>query len=157
MPRVEVSTIVPVAIDVAFAVSQTQGEIRYRWDPFVKSQQLLHGAELPAKGVQTRTRSRHGLKMISEYTSFRPPKQAGIKMVKGPAFFANFAGGWSFREIDAETTEATWRYTFSTRPSFLRPIADRVGVKMLTRDIERRIKGFAAGCTDDVVLTSLSN
>ena len=33
--------------DVAFAVSQTQGEIRYRWDPFVRSQRLLDGAEVP--------------------------------------------------------------------------------------------------------------
>jgi len=85
-----------VPIDVAFAVSQTTGEIRCRWDPFVDEQQLLDGAVVPAKGVRTLTKSRHKLKMVSRYISFRPPTQVGMRMVEGPWFFANFAGGWSF-------------------------------------------------------------
>ena len=152
MPRVESSVVVPVSIDVAFAVSQTTGDIRYRWDPFVAEQQLLDGAEVPAKGVRTETRSRHRLRMVSQYTSFRPPTQVGMKMVEGPWFFANFAGGWSFREAPDGGTEATWRYTFTIRPKLLAPIADRIGVWLLGRDIERRIAGYAKGCTDPVVV-----
>lgn len=33
MPVVESRCVVPVSVDVAFAVSQTQGEVRKRWDP----------------------------------------------------------------------------------------------------------------------------
>ena len=140
MPRIESSLVVPVSLEMAFAVSQTQGEVRYRWDPFVATQRLLHGAEQPAKGVQTETRSKHRLTMVSEYTSFRPPTQVGMKMVTGPPFFASFGGGWSFREAehhtdDAPATEATWRYTFSVRPSWLAPIADPIGIRVLTGDI----------------------
>lgn len=153
MPRVEASVVVPIEIAEAFAVSQTTGEIRYRWDPFVAKQTLLDGAKVPAKGVRTETISRHRLKMVSQYTSFRPPTQVGMKMVKGPWFFDNFAGGWSFREADGGT-EATWRYTFSIRPKLLAPVADRVGVWILTKDINRRIAGFAKGCTDEVVLAA---
>ena len=43
----------------AFALSQTYGEIRYRWDPFVREQHLLDGANPCGQGVRTSTRSRH--------------------------------------------------------------------------------------------------
>lgn len=156
MPRVESTVVVPVPIEVAFAVAQTQGEIRYRWDPFVKRQRLLGGATVPSKGVRTETRSRHGFRMVSEYVSHRPPRQLGMRMVEGPWFFESFGGGWSFSE-SPEGTIAVWRYTFAIRPSWLAPIADRIGVRLLGRDIERRIAGFARGCSDPVVLAAVAD
>lgn len=153
MPRVESFVVVPVSIDLAFAVSQTTGDVRYRWDPFVAEQKLMDGAERPAKGVRTETKSKHRLTMISQYTSYRPPTQVGMKMTEGPWFFSNFAGGWSFREVDGGT-EATWRYTFTVRPKLLAPIADRIGVWLLGKDIDRRIAGYAKGCEDEVVVAA---
>ncbi len=155
MPRVESSVRVDVGPTIAFAVSQTQGDVRYRWDPFVRSQRLLDGAEVPAKGVRTETRSRHGLRMVSEYVSYRPPQQVGMKMVEGPWFFESFAGGWTFQP-DGDGTKATWRYTFSVRPSWLAPIADRIGIALLQRDIDRRIAGYSRACEDPVVLASVT-
>lgn len=76
-----------------------------------------------------------------------------MKMLEGPWFFSNFAGGWSFREVETGT-EATWRYTFSVHPKFLAPIADRIGLWLLGRDIDRRIAGYARGCEDEVVLAA---
>lgn len=152
MPRIEATTIVDVDVATAFAVSQTTGEIRYRWDPFVRSQTLMDGAARPDKGVRTQTRSRHGLKMVSQYTSFRPPDQVGMKMVKGPWFFATMGGGWSFKALDDDRAEATWRYTFSIRPGWLSFVGDPIGRWLLGRDIHRRIAGYAAGCADPVVL-----
>ncbi len=152
VPRVEATVVVDVPAEVAFAVSQTQGEIRYRWDTFVRSQELLDGATEPGAGVRTRTVSRHGLRMVSEYTSFRPPGQVGMKMVTGPPFFRTFGGGWSFRSLGPDRTEATWRYTFAVQPRWLAPIADRIGVRVLGRDIRRRIDGYARGCADPVVV-----
>lgn len=69
MARVERTVVVDVAIDVAFAVPQTTGALRLRWDPFIRTQHLLDGADRPGPGVRTETRSRHGLRMVSEYTS----------------------------------------------------------------------------------------
>lgn len=148
MPRIEATARVEVGVDQAFAVSQSQQEVRYAWDPFVRDQRLLDGAPRPARGVRTRTVSRHRLTMISEYTSFRPPTQVGMKMVEGPWFFEAFGGGWSFREVAPEATEATWRYTFTIRPSWLAPVADRIGRALLQRDIDRRLAGFATACAD---------
>lgn len=151
MPRVDSKILLNVTLEEAFALSQSRGDVRYAWDSFVREQRLLHGADQPAKGVQTLTRSRHGLRMISEYTSFRPPTQVGMKMVTGPSFFALFAGGWSFRTVDTEegpATEATWRYTFTIRPAWLQRIADPIGKWLLGRDLDRRLRGFADGCAD---------
>jgi ribosome-associated toxin RatA of RatAB toxin-antitoxin module len=157
MPKVESTVVVPVPIEVAFRLSQTYGDIRYRWDPFVKEQHLLNGASAAAKGVQTFTKSRHGLTMISEYVSFRPPTQVGMKMVKGPWFFEQMSGGWSFTpaEQDAQQTKATWRYTFRCRPAALRPIAHWIGSWLLGRDIQHRITAFAAACSDPTILALL--
>ncbi len=154
MPRVESSVRVALGPETAFAVSQTMGEVRYRWDPFVRSQQLLDGAQAPAKGVRTETRSRHRLRMVSEYVSFRPPQQVGMKMVEGPWFFESFAGGWTFQP-DGDGTKATWRYTFTVRPRWLAPVADRIGVALLQRDIDRRIAGYARACEDPVVIAAV--
>jgi hypothetical protein len=158
MPKVESTVEVPIPIDVAFRLSQTYGEIRYRWDPFVKEQHLLHGATSAGKGAQTFTKSRHGLSMVSEYVSFRPPTQVGMKMVKGPWFFEQMSGGWSFAPLDKPEgawTRATWRYTFRCRPAVIRPVAHWIGSWLLGRDINNRITAFAAACADPTILALL--
>ena len=114
MPVVEATVVVPVVPEVAFAVSQTTGEVRYRWDPFVRRQYLLDGATRPGKGVRTFTRSRHGLTMVSEYVSYAPPTTVGMKMVRGPWFLEMMAGGWRFAPAEEPGhTRATWRYPVS--------------------------------------------
>lgn len=154
MPVVESRLVVPVDPDLAFAVSQTQAPVRYRWDPFVRSQHLLDAAR-PGVGVRTVTRHRLGFRMVSEYVSYAPPRNVGMKMVRGPWFFARFGGGWRFSPgPQAGTTLAVWRYNFAIRPAWLAPVADRIGVIVLGRDIRRRIAGFGRGCRDEVVLAA---
>ncbi len=154
VPRVESTINVPVPVEVAFAVSQTYGEARYRWDDFVKEQHLLDGATGAGKGVRTATKSKHGLTMVSQYVTYRPPTHVGMKMVKGPWFFSSFSGGWNFSACNDGTTDATWRYNFVVRPSWLRVVGDRIGTRMLGRDIDRRLAGFAKGCVDPVVVAA---
>ena len=162
MRVVESRAVVPVSAEVAFAVSQTTGEVRLRWDPFIRRQQLLGGAEVPAKGVRTFTVQRFGLRMVSEYVSYNPPSNVGMKMTKGSWFFERLAGGWRFSPVDDANggadagTLAVWRYNFACKPRWLAPVAERIGAVILQRDIDRRIRGFARGCADPVVLASLA-
>ena len=51
-------------------------------------------------------------------------------------------------------TLAVWKYTFSTRPAWLRPVADRVGTWLLGREIRARIAAWARACTDPEVLAA---
>lgn len=148
MPRIEKVITIEAPIADCFALSQSQGDVRYEWDPFVREQRLLGGASRPGRGVQTFTKSRHRLRMITEYTSFNPPTQVGMKLIKGPPFFSAFGGGWSFLKVDESATQATWRYTFTVRPTWLSRVADPVGSWLLGKDIERRLEHFASGCTN---------
>ncbi|MGF1647124.1 MAG: type II toxin-antitoxin system RatA family toxin [Kineosporiaceae bacterium] len=153
MPQVTAEVTVPVTPAVAFAVSQTTGAVRLRWDPFIRSQRFLDGAQRPGKGVQTLTRARVGLSMISLYVSYRPPTSVGMTMVRGPWFFAAFGGGWRFTP-EGGGTRAVWKYTYTIRPGWLRPVAEPVGQWLLGREIRRRVAGFARGCADSVVLAA---
>jgi len=155
VPRIEATATVDVPRDVAFRLSQTYGEIRYRWDPFVKEQHLLDGATAAAKGVRTATTSRHGLTMVSEYVTYRPPGHVGMRMVDGPWFFQSFSGGWNFAELDDGRTAATWRYNFTCTPTWIRPIADPIGRWFLGRDIRKRLDAFATACADPSILAAL--
>jgi hypothetical protein len=153
VPVVESSVVVPVPPDVAFAVSQTTGEVRMRWDVFIREQRLLDGAERPAAGVRTLTVSRRGLRMVSEYVSYRPPTSVGMKVTKLPWFFDKLGGGWRFAP-HPDGTLATWKYNFSCRPRLIAPLAEWIGVRLIRHDIDRRIAGFARGCADPVVLAA---
>lgn len=155
MPQVTSEVWVPVTPEVAFAVSQTTGRTRLRWDPFIRRQYFLDGATAPGKGVRTFTRARVGASMVSEYASYRPPTSVGMTMVRGPWFFARFGGGWRFapqQRDGREGTRAVWKYTWSIRPAWLSPVADRIGRWLLGREIDARIAAFARACTDEDVL-----
>ncbi|WP_423922998.1 SRPBCC family protein [Frigoribacterium sp. 2-23] len=157
MPVVESRVIVPVDAPTAFAVSQTTGEARLRWDPFIRRQHFVGGATRPGKGVRTYTVQRFGLAMESEYVSFAPPSNVGFTMTKGSWFFERMGGGWRFKAVDGDpgSTLAIWRYNFTCRPRWLAPLAERIGAFLLQRDIDRRIQGYARGCVDPFVLARL--
>ena len=158
MPQVTAQTWVPVSPPLAFAVSQTTGEVRLRWDPFIRSQHLVD-AERPGRGVRTRTHARLGPWMTSRYVSYRPPTSVGMTMEAGPWFFATFGGGWRFEPEDRDGvtgTRTVWKYSYTIRPAFLRPVAHPIGQWLLCREINARIAAFARACTDPVVLRAAS-
>ncbi len=154
MPQVSAKVVVPVDAATAFAVSQTTGSVRRRWDPFIREQHFQGGATAAAKDVRTFTRQRFGLAMVSRYVSYAPPRHVGMVMEKGPWFLAAFGGGWRFTATE-EGTLATWKYTFTCRPAWLAPLAERIGAGVLGAEIRRRIAGFAEGCADPEVLAAL--
>jgi len=155
VPVVTAETVVDVSPLVAFAVSQTTGEVRLGWDPFIRRQHLMDGATTPGKGVRTFTHSRHGFTMVSRYVSYVPGSNVGMTMERGPWFFDVFGGGWRFTATDGGT-RAVWKYTFSVKPGWLRPVADPIGRWLLGRDIRRRIDAFAVACRDPAVLSAVT-
>lgn len=156
MPQVSASAWMGLPPGDAFAVSQTTGELRLRWDPFIRHQHLI-GAQRPAKGVRTLTKARVGPTMISQYVSYRPPTSVGMTMVEGPWFFETFGGGWRFTPESRDGvpgTRAAWKYTYSIRPSWLRPVAEPIGQWLLGREIRARIDAFARACDDQRIVAA---
>ncbi len=136
--------------DDAFAVAGSYG-VRLEWDPFVSAQHLIN-TDTPDKGVRTFTRSRHGLTMVSEYLTYRPPTHMGMKMLDGPPFFRTFSGSWHFQDLGDGRLEVIYRYRFECRPRWLQPISHRIGIWYLGRDIEARVAAFVRGIEDpDIV------
>ncbi|WP_182525149.1 SRPBCC family protein [Nocardioides dongkuii] len=158
MPHVTAETWVPVPPETAFAVSQTTGEIRLLWDPFIRAQRLID-ADRPGAGVHTWTHARVGPKMVSRYVSYRPPTSVGMTMEQGPWFFATFGGGWRFTPEERDGvagTRTVWKYTWAGKPAWLAPVADRVGSWLLGREIRARIAAFARACEDPRVLAAVT-
>ena len=156
MPQVTAEAWVPVDPDTAFAVSQTTGELRLSWDPFIRHQHFIE-ADRPAKGVQTLTKARVGPTMISQYVSYRPPTSVGMTMVKGPWFFDSFGGGRRFvpEERDGVAgTKVVWKYTYAVKPAWLRRVAEPIGQWLLGREIEARIAAFAKACRDPGIVSA---
>jgi hypothetical protein len=156
MPVVSAETVVRVTPDVAFGVSQTTGEVRLRWDPFIRAQHLMDGASRPGKGVRTFTRSRHGFSMVSRYVSYSPGSNVGMTMETGPWFFDVFGGGWRF-EPHGNGTLARWKYNFAIKPRWLQVVGNPLGTWLLGRDIRRRIEAFARACHDPDIVASVAH
>ena len=154
MPIVEHTAEVRGAIEDVFDLSQSYA-LRLDWDPFVRSQRPLGGAERADKGVLTETVSRHRMRMVTEYLTFRRPTLVGMKMREGPPIFRTFSGSWRFEALGPDRTSVAFRYNFTCRPKPLAPLMERIGRWYLGRDIERRLAAFKAACDAGTLLTQV--
>ena len=145
MPIVEYSAVIAGPIEKVFDLSQSYA-LRLEWDPFVRSQRPLRGATVAARGVHSETVSRHHLKMVTEYLTFKRPTLVGMKMVSGPPIFRTFSGSWRFVDLTAPgaeaLTEVFFRYNFACSPQLMAPLMEWIGKKYLGRDIEQRLAAF---------------
>ena len=158
MPQVSADVHVPIPPELAYAVSMTHGTIRRGWDPFIRQQHFLGGAEQPAVGVRTFTRAAFlgplSPSMVTEYVSWRPPTSVGMTMVDGPRVFSRFGSGWRFQG-EGEGTRAVWKYTYDlVGPPLVRRVGYVIGQWLLGREIQARIEAFAAACADEQVLAA---
>lgn len=148
MPIVEHSAWAPVSAGEAFDLSMSHAR-RFDWDPFVKKQRFLDGADRPGVGVRTWTKDRRGLVMVTRYLTFQRPVRVGMKMEEGPPFFRTFSGAWRFEERDGGC-DVHFRYNFTCRPRLLAPMFERIGSWYLGRDIRHRVDAFVAALSRGV-------
>ena len=128
---VESSVVVPIPPALAFAVSQTTGETRLRWDPFIRRQRSLTRPPRPPRASAPSPGTGPGA--VSEYVFYQPPTNVGMKMVDGPWFFAVMAGGWRFTALPDGGTRAVWRYSFTCGPHWLAPARNGWGARAAAR------------------------
>jgi hypothetical protein len=132
------------AIDIAaspaelFELTQDYGR-RLEWDPFLRSAELVGGAERPGVGVRAWCVARSGLGMETEYVSFHPPRVTAVKMTRGPRLIASFAGSWRFDEVAPGVTRVSFRYHIEARPRWLAWLLTPVLGWVFARDTRRRL------------------
>ncbi len=115
---------------------------RLEWDPFLREARLLGGADSAAVGVTARCTARSGfggLAMETVYVSFQRPQVAAVKMTKGPALLETFAASLRQDEVGPGATRVTYRFNFSTRPSWLRPVLDPIAASLFLREVRQRL------------------
>ncbi len=118
---------------------------RLEWDPFLKEARLLDGAESAALGVEARCTARNGfagLAMETVYVAFDRPRVAAVKMTKGPAVLDTFAASLRQEDVGSGVTRVTYRFNFSTRPRWLRAIADPIAAALFRREVRGRLQAL---------------
>jgi len=115
---------------------------RLEWDPFLQDARLLDGAAAAGLGVKARCTARRtfaGLVMETVYVSFDRPHVAAVKMTKGPPVLEAFAASLRQEEIGPSLTRVVYRFNFSTRPRWLRAIADPIAAALFRREVRGRL------------------
>jgi ribosome-associated toxin RatA of RatAB toxin-antitoxin module len=126
-----------------FALTQDYDR-RLSWDPFLTEARLLGGATRAGIGVRAWCVARHGLGMETEYITFDPPQLAAVKMTRGPAFLASFAGSWVLRDLPGGATQVAFRYHFTPRPRWLAFLVGPVFRLVFARETRRRLTALKA-------------
>jgi ribosome-associated toxin RatA of RatAB toxin-antitoxin module len=154
MPIVEGSIVIDAPAADLFALSQDYA-LRRAWDPFVRDMRFLNGATEAGQGVVVWVRAWTGLTMEVEFTSFHAPTSVAMKMRRGPWFLAHFAGTWLFKPQPTCGTVVTFRYSFSVRGRWLRPLLEPFITWQFRRDVRQRLAGLKRGAEQDGLLDRL--
>lgn len=118
---------------------------RLDWDPFLKGACLLDGAKAAGLGVKSRCTARNGfagLAMESVYVSFDRPKVAAVTMTRGPALLETFAASINQVDLGAGVTRVTYRFSFLTRPRWLRALVHPIAAALFRREVRDRLEAL---------------
>lgn len=139
MPTIEREIEINASAEALFDLTQDYDR-RLLWDPFLKEARLVGGATEAGLGVRAWCVSRLGMGMETEYVSFRRPRVVAVKMTKGPAMLASFAGSWRFFPLAPGRTRVVFRYALTARPPWLRPLLDPILARVFEKDIADRLR-----------------
>jgi hypothetical protein len=141
MPTFEQAIEINARPDALFRLTQDYDH-RLDWDPFLKEARLVGGAQAAGVGVRAWCVAKSGLGMETEYVSFSPPKGVAVKMTRGPAILASFAGSWRFQELAPGRTRVIFRYHLAARPRWLGSIFDPIMRLVFTHDVKKRLEAL---------------
>ena len=113
-------------------------DLRAKWDPLT-TEAFLVNSTVAAQGELVRCTAANGLSMDTVYVSYQPNKVAAVKLIKGPYIFDKFAGGWNFKEINANRTRVLFTYNISTKPRWLSWLLTPLVVFFFKRETRKRI------------------
>lgn len=154
MPTVQAALEINAPADALFALAQDY-HLRLEWDPFLREMRFRDGATEAAVGVRVWVRAKNGLSMEVRYITLKPPEQVAMTLVDGPRIFRQFSGAWLFKALSPARTRVTFRYHFATWPRLLSPLLDPVVSRVLTREMEARLRGLKRSAETTDILARL--
>jgi uncharacterized membrane protein len=145
MPNLTHMVIIDLPLEKVYVISQNYS-LRYEWDPFPESIELLDGARTIEIGTRVRIVAKSGLKMIVEFVQVYPPEVTTIKMIKGPFVLKTFAGSWLFKSLPDSKTKAIFKYTIKAKSWTLPFISDRFITWYFSKHVQARLNGLKRYC-----------
>ncbi len=152
MPIGTVEEIMPIRATEVFAVIHDYDR-RLEWDTLLSEAYIEPPYDSAGKGVVTVCRGRRILGNIAirtEYVTFEKGKVAAVRMLKPTSFFETFAA--SIRHLDLEDgrSSVVYKFNFTSRPSFMRPILEPVMLRVLTWETGKRLTALREFCSQDL-------
>jgi hypothetical protein len=146
MALIEHQTLIAAPLAQVYQVSQDYA-VRYDWDPFPDRIAVVSGPpDTLQVGTQVAITSKLGMRMRVEFVQVAPPHRTAVKMTEGPWFLTRFAGSWIFQAMDANHTQARFRYTVVAGPAWLRWLIEPVSAWYFKRVVAQRLAGLKRYC-----------
>jgi hypothetical protein len=141
MPHGCVTDVIPAPAADVFRLLHDYSR-RLEWDTLLTQAELLENASTAALGVKSicRGKSRLGsIALVTEYTMFRPPHIAAVKMLNHPVFFDSFAASIRHSDLSDSTSTIEYSYTFTARPRWLRPVLSPIMNWAFAKETKKRL------------------
>ena len=145
--RFEHVAVVRADPDRVFALTQDYAQ-RLRWDPFLRSAELVGGATAPGVGVRAWCVAWAGVGMETEYVTYAPPRLAAVRMTRGPWFLESFGGAWEFTPDRDGGTSVSFRYQFRTRPRALAWLIEPLARRWFSWETRKRVIALQAAVAE---------
>lgn len=108
--QLEAATVVPLDAETAFALAHSVGDIRTGWDDTLVKRMLVRGAREPGADAVVFERARDGRRMLLRTETWFPPQLSAARMIKGPAWLADYGEGIHVTALD-DGGDRTGRHT----------------------------------------------
>ena len=144
MPHGEISEIIPASSDRVFKLLHDYDR-RLEWDTLLREAYLEPGHSAAAKDAVSVCKGRWmvgGIAMRTVYVSYDPPNVAAVKMLNRPPLFESWAASIRHESVSDGASRVTYKYTFTTRPRFLRFLLDPILSRLFRWETARRLRSL---------------
>jgi hypothetical protein len=141
MPRGTIVETIPAGRADVFRLLHDYNR-RLEWDTLLQAARLTDG--FPAAGLHATSICKGrtllgGIALETAYLSFREPDVAAVKMVNRPPFLESFAASIRHRDLANGSSRLEYRYSFTARPRWLRPMLHPVMQFVFRLETRRRL------------------
>jgi len=146
MPHSEISELIPAPSCAVFDLLHDYTR-RLEWDTLLQAAYLDDGANVAAKGVTAvcvGRKSLGGIALKTVYVTYERPTLAAVRMVNAPVFFQSWAASIRHEDISVHESRLTYKFHFTTRPSFLRFVLDPLMERLFVWETRKRLRALKA-------------
>src|SRR5262245_2217725 len=146
MGHSEISEVIPAPSSVVFGLLHDYTR-RLQWDTLLQAAYLEDGATVANKGVTAvcvGRKSLGSLTLKTVYVTFERPTLAAVKMVNAPFLFQSWAASIRHEDISVHESRLTYKFHFTTRASFLRPVLNPTIERLFVWETRKRLWALKA-------------